>query len=288
MTVPVDFLTIAVLSRKLPPTEIATRIDDFLDSFRESLQKMPNSEIQSHANALSSKFYLLFCSYLIMELHPNTALYSRRDRKVMIVNSGLNIFSLFDYYYSSNEAKLLKPIQKLSTEADSHFGKIHRYGPEVYDKGGKSEDLPWDSVKSLAATVQSLERSDLLDTWDRMILPANRSRIVSCVYGKTFPLQTISNPQEGSLGLFSSSTRVINNFDDLLKLRGGLETFDETASKKRGIGSRFLDPLAHRIDMTGATAASRRNRMFAIGIGLLGIGVVSLTCASRNKKLGWK
>ena len=56
MTVPIDFLTVAVLSRKLPPPEVANRIDDFLDSFRETLQKMPESEIQSHADALSSKF----------------------------------------------------------------------------------------------------------------------------------------------------------------------------------------------------------------------------------------
>ena len=81
MTVPVDFLTIAILSRKLPPTEIATRIDDSLDSFRESLQKMPKSEIHSHANALSSKFYLLFRSSLI--IHSSTALDSRRVYKLM-------------------------------------------------------------------------------------------------------------------------------------------------------------------------------------------------------------
>ena len=55
MTVPIDFLTVAVLSRKLSPPEVATRIDDFLDSFRETLQKMPESEIRSHSDALSSK-----------------------------------------------------------------------------------------------------------------------------------------------------------------------------------------------------------------------------------------
>jgi secreted Zn-dependent insulinase-like peptidase len=57
LTAPVDFMTINVLSRKVSPPEVANRIDEFLAGFRESLLKMPESEIQDHADALSSKFY---------------------------------------------------------------------------------------------------------------------------------------------------------------------------------------------------------------------------------------
>ena len=188
-------------------------------------------------------------------------------------------------------AKLLKPIQKLSTEANSHFGKIQRYGPEIYHKGGHCEDLPWHSVKALAGTIRSLKRSDLLESWDRLILPSNRSRIVSCVYGKTFPLSStqLGSPTAGSLGLFGpSTTRVVDRFDQLVRLRKSLNAFDETVPKKRSLGSRLWNPLWQRLDTSAATAAFRRNRMFALGIGVIGFGVVSLTWASRNKKLALK
>lgn len=57
LTVPVDSVTINILSRKVSPPEVAGRIEEFLISFRESLQKMPESEIQDFADALSGKFY---------------------------------------------------------------------------------------------------------------------------------------------------------------------------------------------------------------------------------------
>jgi secreted Zn-dependent insulinase-like peptidase len=57
LAVPVDSVTINVLSRKVSPSDVAGRIDEFLIGFRESLQRMPESEIQDHADALSSKSY---------------------------------------------------------------------------------------------------------------------------------------------------------------------------------------------------------------------------------------
>jgi insulysin len=50
----IDCIRINVLSPKLSPPEVAHRIDDFLLSFRDSLLKMPDSEIQDHAQALSA------------------------------------------------------------------------------------------------------------------------------------------------------------------------------------------------------------------------------------------
>ena len=56
LTIPVDFLTINILSRKLAPPEVAGRIEEFMTGFRDSLIQMPESELRDYANALSSKF----------------------------------------------------------------------------------------------------------------------------------------------------------------------------------------------------------------------------------------
>ena len=140
MTTPIDFITINVLSRKVPPPEVKARIDEFLDGFRETLVNMPESEIRHQADALSEK--------------------------------------------------MLKPIQKLDTEATNQFSKIRRYGPEVLNAGGTDRDLPWDSIKALAYEIKSLNREDLLETWDQMVATDARSRVTSCVYGTTFPLES--------------------------------------------------------------------------------------------------
>ena len=51
----VDLIAISILSRKVSPPEVSTRIDDFLAEFRKSLVNMPESEINDHADALSTK-----------------------------------------------------------------------------------------------------------------------------------------------------------------------------------------------------------------------------------------
>lgn len=52
---PVDCFVVSVLSKKVAPTEVAQRIDAFLDDFRSSLENMPESEIADHAKALKTK-----------------------------------------------------------------------------------------------------------------------------------------------------------------------------------------------------------------------------------------
>lgn len=170
LTVPIDFITVNVLSRKVPPPEVLSRIDEFLASFRETLLTMPESEIKHHADALSKK--------------------------------------------------MLKPIQKLGTEANNQFSKIRRYGPEVLANGGTDKDLPWDSVKTLAREVQTLQREDLVQNWDRMVAKNSRARVVSCVYGTTFPL-------EDCLKALPSNA-IVNKVDDLIEVRSGLKPFDHS------------------------------------------------------------
>jgi hypothetical protein len=179
LRVPVDFLVINVLSRKLSPPEVVDRIDSFLDQFRDSLLDMPESSILTYATALSTQ--------------------------------------------------LLKPIQKLGIEAAGHFSKISRFSPELLDGrdvserdggvDGRSALLPWTSVESLAGTIKRLRRDDVLRAWDRLVLPQNRARLVSCVYGSTFPL-------DPSMARASpSNLRIVNYADRILASRGMFPVF---------------------------------------------------------------
>lgn len=236
LTTPVDFITVAILSRKLPPPEIADRIDEFMAGFRESLVTMPESEIRDHANALSTS--------------------------------------------------LLKPIQKLQTETSNHFSKIERYAPELFYRHkkllpkarGAEGRIPWDSVQTLAHRIRTLDRAALLETWDRMIQPNSRSRIVSCVYGNTFPLTTSSNessvyPEPVSMSWNARHRiKIVNRFDDVLELRQHLEVFNEKESRRRRLSAWFYRKLPSR----GWTM---------VGLGcVIGVGVVGLTMAIRNQK----
>ena len=177
-------------------------------------------------------------------------------------------------------AKLLKPIQKLNVEASGQFGKIQRYGPEIFFKGGQDKDLPWDSVEPLARTIKSLKRSDLVQVWDRLMQPAKRCRIVSCVYGNTFPLKEKPTKIGSSTGgLFAKQTKIVNNFQDVIRLRKRLEVFDDSPSRKRGLVPRMWNPFV---------AASGSRSMLIFGIGVLGVGVLGLTMTTRNKKMSLK
>jgi hypothetical protein len=233
LTCPVDFITICILSRKLPPPDITRRIDEFLEVFRESLASMPESEIRDHAEALSTK--------------------------------------------------LLKPIQKLQSEANNHFTTIQRYGPEVFYKnnalggggggGGevKNPDLPWRSVETLARSIQTLERKDLLESWDRMMDPSDRCRVVSCVYGNTFPLAANEKGLAAAAGNNHNKMVVNNKFGDLLQWRKNMAIYDDqaTQARKRSI---FRLP------------GPPQSRMWTmVGVGVLGVGVVGLSMAARNQ-----
>jgi len=244
LTAPVDFITVVILSRKLPPPDIVERIDDFMGTFRESLESMPESEIRDHADGLSTK--------------------------------------------------LLKPIQKLQTEASTHFGKIHRYSPEILhqfnQKNSRGKDLagrlPWNSVKPLAEAIRTLTREDLLETWDRMTHPSTRARIVSCVYGNTFPMA--SGSAESSSSSSSSiiprptspswnapqRSKVVNRFSDILQLRKKLSAYDDRTSQQQ-----------RRTFSTWIGRAPSQPAWAKIGFGcMLGAGVVGLAFAFRNQR----
>jgi insulysin len=217
LSIPVDFIVISVLSRKVAPPEVARRIDDFLADFRSSLENMPESEIHHHATALSTK--------------------------------------------------MLKPVQKLGSEASSQFAKIRRYSPELLDNnGGTGKDIPWDSVKALAKTIESLERQELLLLWDRMVQPHSRARVVSCVYGTTFPLQPSEIPVR--------TGTVVDSIPSIIELRKKLVAFDNTAVRPPAAISKRLFRWA----------ASNRTALGFAAATVVMAGATGWTILSRSKK----
>mmetsp|Transcript_16649 Transcript_16649/g.37428 ORF Transcript_16649/g.37428 Transcript_16649/m.37428 type:complete len:248 (-) Transcript_16649:278-1021(-) len=87
--------------------------------------------------------------------------------------------------------KLMRPKQTLAEEVNVHWGKIKKYAPECLDScddDGEVPDLPWETAEVLAEAIGSLERMDLIDAFESVVVGKDRSRIVSCVYGSQFPM----------------------------------------------------------------------------------------------------
>ena len=83
--------------------------------------------------------------------------------------------------------KMLKPKRDLGDEVQVQLSKITDYAPEVLGQGKSPSDLPWDSARDLANAIINLKRTDLTKAWDTVISGKRRARIVSHVYGSTFP-----------------------------------------------------------------------------------------------------
>ena len=286
LTTPVDFISINILSQKMAPPDIADRIDEFIQVFRSSLEAMPESEIHDHADALATT--------------------------------------------------LLKPTQKLQSEASLQYSRIQRYGPEVFyrskqhresaskqnlqvgDGSSDADEIPWNTTKALASTIRSLSREDLLKTFDIMTHPATRSRVVSCVYGKKFPLKSsngsISNNANASTvttgttvvtskapslpsypsstgSTFSSlmqrgylspktitTTKIVNSFPDLLKLRTRLPNFDAAAALPPGSSS---SAVSGNIGPLSKLRQKHRG-VVVVGLGVLGATILGLAVANHR------
>ena len=233
-TVPVDYIVISILSRKVAPPEVVQRIDEFLTGFRSKLLDMPDSQIQHHADALRTK--------------------------------------------------LLKPIQKLSSESSSRFSKIRRYAPEVLCRitdgqqhTNQSISMPWDDAPLIANTVRDLKRDDLVETWDRMMLPGSRSRVVSCVYGRTHPLPTGRIP--GGAG---ARKVVSSDLAEVAALRREFPVYGKTwpasnASNTKQVSRGFHSAVAW-------TSSVRQNRVAIWGAALAAVGAASICLLSRSNK----
>ena len=232
MTTPVDLIAINIMSRKVSPPEVAERVDDFLASFRTVLETMPESEIRSHADALSEN--------------------------------------------------MMKPIQSLSSEVALRFGRIRYYSPELVND---LDSMPWESVPSIARAVTNVSRQDLLSTLDRVVLNQNqRSRVLSLIYGKTFPLDT------SRLRTWSSSV-VVNDLEKLVRLRSSLDFYDNSTRKPKHALFQLARmqsamELYHKsIRQPGETVAQLlRLRSTWTAVAVVGVGVAAGLTLTRNKK----
>jgi len=169
---------------------------------------------------------------------------------------------------ASLSKQLLKPIRKLGSEADIHFAKIRRYGPEILGQGGNAENLPWNSVKTLAETIKSLERNDLLEAWDRVVRSKTRSRIVSCVYGSTFPLKKESANGFGVVSSLGGRATSIDSLGILFAKRKQLKPYGPNISVgKYGSLSGVFNSLLSNKRTLGVAAAA------IVGIGVIGISL---------------
>jgi hypothetical protein len=130
--------------------------------------------------------------------------------------------SQIQHHATALKTKLLKPIQKLGLEAQTHFAKISRYAPELLDgQHGRDQGasaLPWTSVESLANAIARMRREDLIQTWDRLVLSQNRARVVSYVYGSTFPLQ--ANSLAKAPTPWRCKLRIVNDANQIVVSRG--------------------------------------------------------------------
>ncbi len=109
-----------------------------------------------------------------------------------------------------------------------HFGKIQKYAPEVLHTNGPSQ-LPWNSAQDLASTIRGLGRSDLLKTWDNVVAGKKRSRVVTHVYGSTFPFV------EGEHSRGQNRRRVVSlkSLDDIKLKRQELVQYSKTMKNRR-------------------------------------------------------
>jgi len=226
-TTPVDYIVVNILSRKVTPQEVLLRLDEFMSTFRKTLEIMPESEIKDHEDALSKK--------------------------------------------------LLKPIQKLSNETAIQFRKICLYGAEVLHSDSTYKDLPWNSAEVLARTIQKLERADLLSVWDSVVENKERSRVVSSVYGNTFPLDKARNGNVAAPKLSSlkgSQLTMVHSLEKLFEKRSTLLPFDP---EKQHVDRDIMGGLWRKY--------AKKRSMGIAAVALFGIGsAIGLTMLSRGEK----
>jgi secreted Zn-dependent insulinase-like peptidase len=156
-------------------------------------------------------------------------------------------------YAESLAKELTKPIRKLGTEADNQFGKIKRFAPETLYAGNSDneasfEDIPFDNAEVLAAALRKLDRNMILNVYDSLIMKKeSRSRILSYVYGRTFPLKEVPSPTPNKVYLSS--------MNELMAKRMTLIAYEPHSNYQRA-GTRMLGLMGRHRTLQYAVAAA--------------------------------
>merc|ERR1712238_62370 len=164
--------------------------------------------------------------------------------------------------------KLTRPIQKLGDESSRNFSKVLNHFPEVRTLNRDTVlDMPWDNTKALAKAIKLLSRNDLLGVWKDVVSGTNRSRVVSCVYGKTFPLEQNEKKLEKEIGL-SKNTTMIKTLDNLMEKRQMLEPYngDRTTLAFSRLPISILSNLKMKKSLRLAAFTA-----LGVGVGFLGL-----------------
>lgn len=185
---------------------------------------------------------------------------------------------------------MLKPIQKLNNEVNFHFGKIRRFAPEVFSSSlnkqqqQQSENsIPWNTIQDIAGAVSTLTRKDLLCAWDAVVSGNYRSRLVSNVYGKDFPL--VQNEVARATSGSSKYTKaVVTNIRGILQSRSELGIMStKNDSRRRYFSSAYIrympNFLMDRLQKNKVTTAA------AVVLGV-GLGVSYLYCNATHSRDG--
>ena len=158
--------------------------------------------------------------------------------------------------------KMKKPKQKLGDEMYVQQTKIRNYAPEIIGLNGSGDKMPWDSGKELADAIEGLNRADLVKTWNDMVVGRQRTRIVSHVYGNTFPLKDT----------------YLSDFEARNKMRNVqvLTSIDSIKDKRNTLGK-----YSDRIQNCGRNSLLTNRRNAAV-LGAIGTGLAFFLLSKRN------
>ena len=185
----------------------------------------------------------------------------------------------FQTHTDSLSKKLQKPIQKLNVEVGNHFSKIRRYASDIVQSDHKS--LPWDSSKYLAESIKSLTRKDIIDTWDELVTCQDRCRVVSHVYGSSFPLLTDDQGKEEILPVMKPmrNTVYLKSRQDIFQKRDLLSRFTRNPLHHRGESVAFqMQNVARNIDSRAGIMAG------VVGLGLASVAIRSYKSDGAHSK----
>ena len=151
---------------------------------------------------------------------------------------------------------MLKPKQKLGDEVRTQLSKITTYAPEVLRKELGPSGMPWNSTEELANTIRDLKSNDLLKAWDSVVAGKKRARIITHVYGSTFPL---SKDSPGDFEVRNS--KAVSNIKCIKDIECKRLTFSQYSCKNI---ERQRNPLLQKIV----------EKRFGVALAVLGAGLV--------------
>ena len=175
---------------------------------------------------------------------------------------------------------MLKPIQNLGAEVGVHFAKIRRYAPEILERDETSDKMPWTSIEQLAAAVEDVKREDLINVWNSMIInKSTRARVVSHVYGTTFPISkgVVENNDGG---------KRLDTIESILSYRKSLDLFHKKSSSL-GLENNFWRSSVLRVAKPISSLSPNAKIAFA-GFGLIGLTGIVLEKVLGSKRRGTK